>query len=101
MVGQEDTQVVEDIKTELNTPKKYKVIFINDDITAMEFVLYLLESVFHKARDNAIKIMMDVHTKGSAIVGVYVFEIAESKVCESIEMARLHGYPLMVTSEVE
>lgn len=75
-------------------PKRYNVILLNDDYTTMDFVVALLEQVFHKERDAAVRIMLQVHRQGMGVAGVYVKEIAEAK-CEAVhEIAGAHGFPL-------
>lgn len=88
-------------KTKLNVeePGFYKVIFINDDVTPMEFVIELLQKIFKHDLETSQKIMMAVHTEGSAIAGVYTYEIAEQKGVESTVLARNNGFPLQVKVE--
>ena len=65
------------IKPKIQLPKKYKVLLHNDDYTTMEFVIFILQNVFHKTMDEAEKIMLEVHRAGIGLCGVYTFEIAE------------------------
>ena len=84
---------------ELKEPSKYRVILHNDDYTPMDFVVDILMSIFSKSFEEAEIIMWRVHEKGSAVCGVYTFEIAETKV-EQVKMkAREMGYPLLATLE--
>ena len=94
-----DTVVIE--KTKVKPPKKYKVILHNDDYTTMEFVIYILQTVFHKTIDEAEQIMMEVHVKGVGVCGVFSFEIAESKAQKVMALAKTHSHPLMCTIEQE
>ena len=89
----------EDIK--IQKPKKYKVVFHNDDYTPMDFVLALLMQVFRKSFDESFNIMMTVHEKGKGIAGVYSKEIAETKSIKSNDISRSSGHPLLVTIEQE
>lgn len=82
-------------------PKLFKVILHNDDFTPMDFVVMVLEKVFHKKNAEAQKIMLDVHEKGSGVAGVYTFEIAEMKVMQSQQLARTSKYPLRSSCEEE
>ena len=83
------------------TPKFYKVILHNDDETTMDFVIELLETVFLKSPEEAEKLMLEVHTHGSAVVGIYPFDIAASKVLIATDMARKAGFPLRITYSEE
>lgn len=96
---EEGTDVDERPKTK--KPKKYKVLLHNDDYTTMEFVVWLLMKVFRRTRAEATAIMLHVHHKGVGICGVYTREIAETKVAESIDLARESGMPLLITLEAE
>jgi ATP-dependent Clp protease adaptor protein ClpS len=82
-------------------PKRYMVIFHNDDYTTMEFVVQVLQQFFHKTETEALHIMLTVHKKGKAVAGVYPRDIAETKVAEVIRHARDHGHPLLLTAEPE
>ncbi len=75
-------------------PPLFKVIFLNDDYTPMEFVVEVLKTVFHKAHAEATRIMLHVHQNGMAVVGAYPFGIAETRVAIVEELARQHEYPL-------
>jgi len=95
----DDIQLDERQKTA--KPKKYKVIFHNDDYTTMEFVIAVLRQYFHKSETEALHIMLTVHRKGSAIAGIYPRDVAETKVAEVMRHARESGMPLLLTSEPE
>lgn len=88
-------------KTKLNVeePGFYKVIFLNDNVTPMEFVIELLQKIFKHDLETSQKIMMEVHTEGSAVAGIYSYEIAEQKGIESTVLARNNGFPLQVKVE--
>jgi ATP-dependent Clp protease adaptor protein ClpS len=95
----EDIEVEERQKTAV--PKRHKVIFHNDDYTTMEYVIEVLRRFFHKSETEALHIMLTVHKKGKAIVGLYPRDVAETKVAEVMRDARDRGYPLLVTTEAE
>lgn len=95
----DDIEVEERQKTEV--PKRYKVIFHNDDYTTMEFVIEVLRRFFHKNETEAVHIMLTVHRKGSAVAGIYPRDVAETKVAEVMGHARETGMPLLLTSEPE
>lgn len=97
----ENALAVPSSDVELRIPPLYKVLLHNDDYTPMEFVIEILETVFHKANVLATKIMLDVHKKGSGLCGVYPFEVAETKVALVIDKARQHRHPLKCTMEEE
>jgi len=80
-------------------PKLYKVLLINDDYSTMEFVVKVLEDVFQKSPAEAYRLMMHVHTQGSAVAGIYPWEVAETKVDTVRKMAKSAGYPLRATTE--
>ncbi len=80
---------------------RYKVILHNDDYTTMEFVIQVLERFFHKSSEEAQHLMLKVHQEGSALCGVYSFEVAETKVHKVTQFARENRYPLKVTKEKE
>ena len=88
-------------KTKIKLPKKYKVLLHNDDYTTMEFVIYILQSVFHKTLEEAEQIMLQVHVKGIGVCGVYTFEVAESKVLKVKSLAKANMHPLECTFESE
>lgn len=96
-----EDDVVTEKKSRVKKPKLFKVIFHNDDFTTMEFVVLVLEVVFHKSPAEAAQIMLHVHNTGSGLAGVYTREVAETKVETTIQWARREGQPLMVTMEPE
>lgn len=96
-----ETIVAEKIKQDVEEPGFYKVIFLNDDVTPMEFVVDLLQKIFKHDLESAQKLMLSVHHDGSAVVGVYNYEIAEQKGVESTVLARNNGFPLQVKIEKE
>lgn len=87
------------IKQPLKPPSHYKVLFHNDDYTPMEFVVWVLQEVFHHNETDATSIMLDVHKKGIGVAGIYSFQIAEQRVFDSTILAKEHKFPLMVTAE--
>ena len=93
------TGVVEKTRTRTRRPSLYRVLLLNDDYTPMEFVVDLLEQVFHKSREEAVTIMLNVHQNGVGVCGVYSFEVAETKVAQVSMIARQHEHPLQCTME--
>jgi len=87
--------------TKLEEPKRYKVFLLNDDYTTMDFVIDVLQEVFHKSYEEAVEIMLTVHKKGKGLCGVYTYEIAETKVDQVHRLARAHEFPLKATMEEE
>jgi ATP-dependent Clp protease adaptor protein ClpS len=83
-------------KQKLTEPSKWKVVMLNDDYTTMEFVVFALTTIFKHDEEAAHKLMVMIHTEGSAVAGVYSFEIAESKCVETTTLARGQGYPLQL-----
>lgn len=82
-------------------PPMYKVLLLNDDFTPMEFVVHVLERIFHLTHAQAIEIMLTVHRRGVAVVGVFSHEVAETKVAQVMELARRQQHPLQCTMEKE
>ncbi|HBS26932.1 MAG TPA: ATP-dependent Clp protease adapter ClpS [Gammaproteobacteria bacterium] len=91
--------VVEEAKPELKEPNLYNVVLLNDDYTPMEFVVTVLEKFFNLNRENATRVMLNVHTKGKGICGAFTRDIAESKTSQVNEFARENNHPLLCTSE--
>ena len=96
---QTDGAVKERVKPEKKHPTLFKVVLLNDDYTTMEFVVNVLESVFQKSPAEAYRIMMQVHTAGSGVAGVYPWEVAETKVDTVTSLARDAEYPLRAAIE--
>lgn len=96
-----DIQLEEKIKIKATEPKRWKVIFINDDSTPMDFVISTLMEIFKHTADSAKEITVQVHETGSGIAGVYSFEIAEAKAVDATSLARTNGYPLQIKLEEE
>lgn len=94
-----DPIAVEKTKLDVEEPGFYKVIIINDDVTPMEFVVEILQKIFKHDLETSQQIMLTVHTEGSAVAGVYSYEIAEQKGVESTVLARNNGFPLQVKVE--
>jgi ATP-dependent Clp protease adaptor protein ClpS len=92
-------EVLERTRQETKEPPLFKVILINDDYTTMEFVVQVLETVFHKSPAEAFRIMMQVHTQGKGLCGLYPHDIAETKVATVHDLAKEHGYPLRADIE--
>jgi ATP-dependent Clp protease adaptor protein ClpS len=92
-----------EVKTrrETKSPSLYRVLLVNDDYTTMDFVVLILETVFHKPPAEATQIMLSVHKKGIGVCGVYTRDIAETKVSTVHELARGKGFPLMCIMEKE
>ena len=90
---------VEETRPKLKEPPLYRVVLINDDYTPMEFVVTVLESIFGMERTRATHVMLEVHTRGKGVCGVYTFEIAETKVAQVTSYARQHQHPLLCTME--
>lgn len=99
--GDGDVGVVVKAKPKTKRPSLYKVLMLNDDYTPMEFVVYVLERFFNLDHGRAVDIMLTVHTKGVAVVGVYPFEVAETKVTQVMDCARSNQHPLQCTMEKE
>jgi ATP-dependent Clp protease adaptor protein ClpS len=88
-------------RTRTQRPPLYKVLILNDDYTPMEFVVHILERFFGLTHAQAFDIMLTVHKKGVAVVGVFSYEIAETKVALVMDFAQRHQHPLQCTMEKE
>ena len=88
------TELVQKNKKRLKEPEEFRVILLNDNFTTMEFVVEVLMEVFHKEQDDATRIMLDVHYKGKGTVGVYPWDIAQTKANQVHCMARKNEFPL-------
>jgi len=86
-------------KSDTQKPSLYKVVMLNDDFTPMEFVVEVLVTIFDLNKNNATKIMLDIHTKGKGICGIYTYEIAETRVDQVMKMAKHHQHPLLCSME--
>jgi len=98
-----DTDVVIDEKISVDNiePAQYKVIFLNDDTTPIDFVVEVLMLIFKHSAETAMELTMKIHEEGSSIVGVYSYEIAETKSIETINLSRSNGFKLQVKMEKE
>ncbi len=99
--GDGDASVITKTKPKTKRPPLYKVLLLNDDYTPMEFVVHVLERFFGMDHSQAFEIMLTVHKKGVAVVGVFSHEIAETKVAQVMDAARQHQHPLQCTMEKE
>ncbi|PQM68729.1 MAG: ATP-dependent Clp protease adapter ClpS [Rhodobacteraceae bacterium] len=96
-----DNETVTLSKPKTAKPPMYKVILLNDDFTPMEFVVHILEKFFGITHDLAINIMLTVHQKGLAVIGVFSHDVAESKVNQVMTYSRKNQHPLQCTMEKE
>ena len=97
----DETSVITKTRAKTQRPPLYKVLLLNDDYTPMEFVVHVLERFFGLTHQQAFEIMLTVHKKGLAVVGVFSFEVAETKVAQVMDFARRHQHPLQCTMEKE
>jgi ATP-dependent Clp protease adaptor protein ClpS len=86
-------------KTKLERPPLYKVFLHNDDFTTMEFVVFILLTVFNRSEDDAIRLMLNVHRQGIGLAGVYTYEVAAMKVEKVTSLAQANEFPLLCTME--
>jgi len=95
-----DTDVLEaKPKQKLQRPSFYKVVLLNDDFTPMDFVVKVLENIYHKSTEEAASIMMQVHQKGAGLCGVFTRDVAETKVDQTLYLARQNDHPLQCVME--
>lgn len=94
-----DGVVKERVDSKTKNPTLYAVILLNDQYTTMEFVIYVLETIFQMSPAEAHRIMMQVHVNGRGVAGIYPWEVAETKAAGVVSLAREAGYPLKATVE--
>ena len=100
-MAKEQSATRERQRTDLREPQRYKVTIYNDDFTTMEFVVMILTQVFFKSEAEAEALMLKVHHSDKAVVGIYSYDVALSKVNKAMTMARKAGFPLRLTVEPE
>jgi len=93
------TDTIEENKVNDKLPNQWKVVLLNDDKTPMDLVIELLMKIFRHDHNSAKQIMLEIHNSGSGVAGVYSYEIAEQKGIETVNTARIQGYPLRATLE--
>jgi ATP-dependent Clp protease adaptor protein ClpS len=100
---EEDAGTITEIKPQkkLKRPRLYRVLLHNDDYTTREFVVHVLQTVFHLGEQDSIRIMLHVHHNGIGVAGVFTREVAETKIKRVERMAQEHEFPLRVTMEPE
>ena len=95
----EEIKIDEKLKQEIQEPSKYRIVMLNDDKTPMEWVIEMLITIYNHSQETAEKITLQIHNEGSAIVGIYTYEIAEQKTVETVNASRDRGFPLNVKIE--
>jgi ATP-dependent Clp protease adaptor protein ClpS len=101
VAGREDVLTESRAEQQLDRPRLWRVLLHNDDFTTQEFVVWVLETVFHKPPAEAFAIMMHVHQSGLGVAGIYTREVAETKVQAARRLAEQNEFPLLVTMEPE
>ena len=90
---------VAESEEKVDKPPLFKVLLHNDDYTTMDFVVWVLTSIFNMSEEQAVQVMLNVHLRGIGIAGIYTFEVAEMKVEKTTALAREHEFPLLATME--
>ncbi len=98
-LGNPDHELDVELDEDIQEPPMYKVLLHNDHYTTMEFVVYILQTVFSKTEDEAVQIMLNVHRKGVGVCGVFTAEVAETKVARVRYLSKKENYPLQCTME--
>lgn len=88
-------------RTQTKRPNLYSVVMLNDNYTPMDFVVWIIQQVFHKALEEATHLMLDIHNKGSSRLGVFTYDVAQSKVEEVHNLAEKNEHPLQCILEIE
>lgn len=96
-----DTQLLTERRQTTKRPAMYRVVMLNDDYTPMDFVVYVLQKIFHKGMEDATRLMLEVHHKGKSVVGVYTHDVARTKVQQVHSLAEQNEHPLQCVLEVE
>jgi ATP-dependent Clp protease adaptor protein ClpS len=97
--NRDDGLAVQEAEPKVKRPPLYSVVMLNDDFTPMEFVVHVLESFFSMDREKAVRVMLQVHTQGKSVCGIFTREIAETKVSQVNDYARENNHPLLCTME--
>ena len=100
-MAKSQSSILERNRTNVREPRRYKVIIYNDDFTTMDFVVKVLHDVFFKQKADAEQLMLKVHQAGQAVVGIYTYDIAKSKVIKATDMARSNNFPLRLSFQPE
>lgn len=100
-MSETDTRSRVETRPQIERPKVYKVLLLNDDYTPRDFVVAILRAVFRMTTDQANGVMLAAHVQGMCVVAVYTREIAETKATEATDMAQREGFPLLFTIEPE
>ena len=96
-----DIKIDEKIKVNVDPPKLWKVIFLNDNVTPMDLVIDILTGIFRHQAERAKEITLEIHNSGSGVAGIYSFEIAEELAVQATNIARQNGSPLKIQVEEE
>ncbi|VAW87899.1 ATP-dependent Clp protease adaptor protein ClpS [hydrothermal vent metagenome] len=97
----DDELAVKEAEPALKPPPMYKVIIMNDDYTPMEFVVEVLEGFFYMSREKATQVMLQVHTQGKGVCGVFSRDVAETKTTQVNDYSQQNQHPLLCSMEVE
>jgi ATP-dependent Clp protease adaptor protein ClpS len=97
--SEHEEAVLVESEEKVERPPLYRVILHNDDYTTMDFVVFILQAVFHRSFADAFRLMLDVHSRGRGVAGVFTYEVAEMKIAETMDLARANEYPLLCTME--
>jgi len=95
----DDGLAVEEARPKVKQPPMYKVVLLNDDYTPMEFVVHVLENFFNMGREEATRVMLNVHSHGKGVCGIYTREVSETKVSQVNEYSRQNNHPLLCDME--
>lgn len=99
--AEHDDELAVEERPKVKRPRRFQVVFHNDDYTTMEFVVMVLVKYFHKTETEATQLMLTIHHKGRAIAGTYTRDVAETKVEQVMTQAKRYGHPLRCTAEPE
>lgn len=88
-------------RVSLKRPDMYRIVLLNDDYTPREFVVWVLMRVFYKGQEESTRIMLEAHTSGKSVIGVYTYDVATTKIVQVDKLAKQYEHPLQCILEVE
>lgn len=103
VISDSDTSIKTKIEPNINVspPSMYKVVYVNDDVTTMMFVIESLMSIFNHSYDSAVNLTEKVHVEGSAVAAILPYEMAQQKGLEVTQLASANGFPLVIKLEAD
>ena len=98
---EQDSELLTEERTQAKKPNFYCVLMLNDDYTPMDFVVWVIQEVFHKSVEEATQLMLNIHHKGSSRMGLFTYDIARTKIEQVHYFAEKNEYPLQCALELD